>query len=272
MRLTRSRPIGRWRIAHKLTLASVLMILLAILAGGVGLWHVITIGQAVNEAHEKEQQLARSLELLSAGHGLVAAMDHMLAAQETLLASTEVVPALGIFMFRMEALQKAGAETGALGIVEEIETVYNELHEMANDTNLLARQERWTEVSVVLEQEIRPANERLGLLIEQLVAQADQDVEAMAAHTQVVIRRARLQLAVLIVLATAIAFGWRHFVFRGLSSSIGELQRGVERISVGDLDYELDIHTGDEIEELAESMDRMRVSLKAAVERLRKQR
>ena len=272
MRRTRSRTLVRWSIAHKLTFASVSMILLAILAGGVGLWHVITIGQAINEAHEKEQQLARSLELLTAGHGLVAAMDHMLVTQEPLMASTEVVPALGMFMFRMEALQKAGGETGALGSVEEIETVYAELHEMASETNLLARQERWTEVGVALEQEIRPANERLGLLIEQLVAQADQDVEAVATYTQVVIRRALLQLAVLIVLTTAIAFGWRHFVFRGLSSSIGALRRGVERISIGDLDYKLDIQTGDEIEELADSMERMRLSLKAAMERLKKQR
>jgi HAMP domain-containing protein len=271
MTLTRSRPIVRWRIAHKLTLASVLMVLLAILAGGVGLWQVITIGQAINEAHEKEQQLARSLELLNAGHGLVAAMDHMLVAQDPLLASTEVVPALGIFMFQTEALQKAGGGMGASGILEEMEIVYNELHEMANETNLLARQERWTEVAVALEEEIRPANKRLGLLIEQLVAQADQDVEAMATYTQMVMRRALLQLAVLIVLTTAIALGWRHFVFRGLSSSIRELRQGVERISIGDLDYQLDIHTGDEIEELADAMERMRVSLKAAMERLKKQ-
>ena len=261
----------RLRIAHKLTFASVLMILLAVLAGGVGLWQVITIGQAINEALQEQQQLARSLELLNAGDGLVAAMDHMLVVQEPLLASTEVVPALGIFVFRMEALQKAGGESGALGIVEEIETVYNELREMADETSLRARQERWTQVGMALEQEIRPANERLGLLIEQLVAQADQDAEAVAAYTQAVIRQALVQLAVLIVLTTAIAFGWRQFVFRGLSSSIAELQEGVERISIGDLDYTLDIQTGDEIEELADSMERMRVSLKAAMERLKKQ-
>ena len=218
---------------------------------------------------EKEQQLARSLELLNAGNGLVAAMDHMLVTQESLLSSMEVIPALGIFVFRMEALREAGGETGAL---EEIEVVYNELHQMANETNLLALQERWTEVGVALEQEIRPANKRLGLLIEQLVGQADQDVEAMAAYTQMVIRQALLQQAVLVVLTTAIALGWRHFVFRGLSLSIGELRQGVERISIGDLDYKLDVQTGDEIEELADSMERMRISLKAAMERLKKQR
>ena len=265
----RSRPAGKWRIAHKLTVASLLMILLATLTVGAGIWQILAIGQTMDDMREKEQQLARSLELQNAGSDLVVAMDHMLVAQESLLASMEVIPALGIFMFRMEALQEAGGEMGAL---EEIEVVYNELHQMANETNLLARQGRWTEVGVALEQEIRPANRRLGLLVEQLVGQADQDVEAMAAYTQMVIRQALLQQAVLVVLTTAIALGWRHFVFRGLSLSISELRQGVERISIGDRDYKLDVQTGDEIEELADSMERMRVSLKAAMERLKKQR
>jgi HAMP domain-containing protein len=270
MKLTRSRPTGKWRIAHKLTLASVLMIVLAMLAGGVGLWQVITISQTINDAREKEQQLKQSLELLAAGHGLVAAMDHMLATQESLLASTEVIPSLGILNYHMETLQKTGGEIGASDTLAEMEVVYDELLQIVDKTNLLARQERWTEVGVALEQEIRPANEHMGLLIQQLVQQADGDVEAMAARTQVVVRQALLLQAVLVVLTTAIAWSWRQFVFRGLSLSISELRKGVERISMGDLDYKLDVRTGDEIEELADSMERMRISLKAAIERLKK--
>ena len=272
MKLTRSRPKRKWRIAHKLTLASVLMIVLVALTGGVGLWQVITISQTINDAREKEQQLKQSLELLAAGHGLVAAMDHMLATQESLLASMEVIPSLGILKFHMETLQGTGGEIGASDTFEELETVYDELLQIVDRTNLLARQENWTDVSEALEQEIRPANEHMGLLIQQLVQQADGDVEAMVAHTQVVVRRALLLQAALVVLTTAIAWSWRQFVFRGLSLSIAQVQQGVERISLGDLDYKLDVRTGDEIEELADSMERMRISLKAAIERLRKQR
>ena len=127
MKLTRSRLTGKWRIAHKLTLASMLMIVLAMLAGGVGLWQVITISQTINDAREKEQQLKQSLELLAAGHGLVAAMDHMLATQESLLASTEVIPSLGILKYHMETLQKTGGEIGASDTLAEMEVVYDEL-------------------------------------------------------------------------------------------------------------------------------------------------
>ncbi|MFB0537071.1 MAG: GAF domain-containing protein [Anaerolineae bacterium] len=253
----RSRPTGRWRIAHKLTIASVLMILLTLLGGGVGLWQVLTIGQAIGEARQKEQQLAWSLELLAAGHRLVAALDHMLLAEDRLLASTEVATAWGTLSFHIETLQEAGGETGASDLFGEMEVVYSEWRQAMNEMDMLARQELWTEAGVALEQKVRPANEHMGLLIRRLVRQADQDVEAMTARTQLMVRQAALLLAALVVLTTAIALGWRQFVFRGLSLSISELRQGVARISSGDLDYKLAVRTGDEIEELADEFNKM---------------
>ncbi len=45
-----------------------------------------------------------------------------------------------------------------------------------------------------------------------------------------------------------------------------------DRISLGDLDTKIEIHSSDEVGMLAESLDRMRESLRAAIERLRKKR
>ena len=50
------------------------------------------------------------------------------------------------------------------------------------------------------------------------------------------------------------------------------LSEGADRISMGELDMAMEVHSRDEIGELADSMERMRVSLKAALERLKKQR
>ncbi len=253
----RSRLSGKWRIAHKLTLASVLMILLTLVAGGVGLWQVFAIGQAIGDAREKEQQLAWSLEMLAGGHRLVAALNRMLLTQDPLLASTEVATSLGTLKAYMGMLQESGGEVGALGLLEEIQVAYGELRQAVSEVDVLARQELWTEAGVALAQKVRPANKHMGLLLRRLVQQADRDVEAAAARTQVVVREAALLLAVLVVLTTAIALGWRQFVFRGLSLSISELRQGVARISSGDLEYKLDVRTGDEIEELGDEFNKM---------------
>jgi len=251
---TRSRPTRKWRIAHKLTAASVLMVVLTLLAGGVGLWQVRIIGQAISDAHEKEQQRAWSLELLAAGHRLVAALDHMLLTQDPLLASTEVATSLGILSFYVETLHEAGEETGLPG---EIQVAYEELRQAVNEVDVLARQERWAETGLALEQKVRPANKHIGLLIRRLVRQANQDVEAVTSHAQLMVQRAALRLAILVMLTTAVALGWRQFVFRGLSLSVSELRQGVARISSGDLEHKLDIRTGDETEELGNEFNKM---------------
>jgi hypothetical protein len=223
---------------HKLTVASVLMILLTLLAGGVGLWQVLTIGQVIGDARQKEQQLVWSLQLVGAGDRLVAALDHMFLTQDSYLMSTDVPVSLGVLKYYMETLQKAGGETEVSDLLGEMQVAYSELRQAVREVDVLARQELWTEVGVELEREVGPANERMGRLTRRLVHQADKDVEAMAARTQVVVRRAALLLAVLMVLTTAIALGWRQFVFRGLSLSISELRQGVARISSGDLEQD----------------------------------
>jgi signal transduction histidine kinase len=257
----RSRPTRRWLIGHKLTVASVLMILLTLLSGVVGLWQVLTIGQVINEAHQKEQQLTWSLDLLVAGHSLVGALDHMLVTQDSLLTSTDVPTSLGILRFYMETLQETGGEAETSDSLEKMQVAYNELLQAVHEVDLLARQELWMEAGVVLEQEVRPANEQMGRLIQSLVRQADRDVEAMAARTQVAVRQAALLLVVLVVLTTAIALGWRQTVFQEMTHSITELRQGVARISSGDLEYKLDVRTGDEIEELGDEFNKMAAKL-----------
>jgi len=233
------------------------MVLLTLLSGGVGLWQVFVIGQTIGEAHQTEQQLAWSLELLAAGHRLVATLDHMLLTQDSALMSTDAPVSLGTLKFYMETLQETGGAPGTSDLLGEMQVAYSELRQAVSDVDVLARQERWAEVGVALEQEVRPANERMGLLIRRLVLQADQNVKAMAARTQVVVWQAALILAVLVVLTTAIALGWRQFVFRGLGLSISELRQGVARITSGDLKYKLTVRTGDEVEELGDEFNKM---------------
>ncbi len=234
-----------------------LMIVLVLLTGGAGLWQLFIIDRVIDDAHGKELQRAWSLELLASGYRLIAALDHMLLTEDPFLASTEVAVSLGNLSFYIEILQESGGEIETLGLVEEMQVAYDELRQAVNEVDVLARQELWTEMSVAMEQKVKPANERLALLIRRLVRQADQDAEAVALRTQLIVRQAILLLTTLLVVTTGIALGWRQFVFRDLSLSITELRQGVARISSGDLEYELDVRTGDEIEELSDEFNKM---------------
>lgn len=255
----RTRLVLRWSIARKLTVASLLMIMLALLAGGVALWQVFIIGQTIGQVREKEQQRAQSLELLAAGQQLVASLDHMLLTQDSALMSADVPVSLGALAFHMEALQEAGG--GPETLLEEMQGTYDELLRGVNEVNLLARQERWEEADSAVDQDVRPVNERMGTLIRRLVSQSEQDANAVVARARDRVTRASLVLLVIVVLTTGIALGWRQLVFRDIGLSIGELRQGVARISGGDLEHRIDIRTGDEIEELGAEFNKMAAQL-----------
>ena len=74
------------------------------------------------------------------------------------------------------------------------------------------------------------------------------------------------------VIAALLGAGLAVGITRSVTVPVGQLVKAADRISMGELDVAMEVHSRDEIGELADSMERMRVSLKAAIERLKKQR
>jgi methyl-accepting chemotaxis protein len=74
------------------------------------------------------------------------------------------------------------------------------------------------------------------------------------------------------ILAFTAAVLAAYMISRGITRAATHLAAAAESISRGDLDVAIEVKTGDEMQDLAESLDRMRASLKAAVERLRRRR
>jgi methyl-accepting chemotaxis protein len=72
------------------------------------------------------------------------------------------------------------------------------------------------------------------------------------------------------VMALVIAVVLAYVISRGLTRAARQLATAAESISRGDLDVAVEVKTGDEMQDLAESIERMRASLKAAIERLRR--
>jgi len=63
-----------------------------------------------------------------------------------------------------------------------------------------------------------------------------------------------------------------YFMARGITEPLAQLTRAADRISLGELDTQIDVNRKDEIGELAEAIARMQASLQAAIERLRARR
>ncbi len=102
-------------------------------------------------------------------------------------------------------------------------------------------------------------------------AARDRMVEALGE-----IQRAQSSLLLLMigftVIAALIGAGLAVWITRSVTIPVGQLVELADRISMGELDMVMEVRSRDEIGKLADSMERMRISLKAAMERLKKQR
>ena len=66
-------------------------------------------------------------------------------------------------------------------------------------------------------------------------------------------------------------FGIRKIIDDTIIKKLRVVSQAMQEVSMGNLDYEIKVEkTGDELEELAESFERMRISLKTIIEKLEK--
>lgn len=258
----------KWRIARKLSIASILMVVLTFLAGSVGLWQVLAIGQAVTTVQKAEEQRAQALEMQASARRLVGAFDHLLRTEDSTLTTKELLPAQSLLNFHLYLLQKSDVEMRMSAPLGELHSANEELRQLVGEVDILARLGQWNKATFVLEYRVRPLNQRIDVLINQLVHIANRNAERATLRVEQAIRRAMFLLAALAVLTTGIAFSWRQVIFRQLGQSIALLRQGVARISGGDLDHVLAIRTGDEIEELANDFNEMARNLQASQTRL----
>jgi anti-anti-sigma factor len=143
-----------------------------------------------------------------------------------------------------------------------------ELQEVVSEVDILVRQGRWGEASFILESKVRPLNVRIGASIDRLVPTVNRNAERAVLRAEQAVQRAVFLLTTLAALTMGLALSWRQVVFRQLGQSIALLRQGVARVSGGELGHVLDIHTGDEIEELANDFNEMAHSLQASQARL----
>jgi HAMP domain-containing protein len=111
--------------------------------------------------------------------------------------------------------------------------------------------------------------------LNQLMARRDQEIgdlkdELSAIRARLTTLRTMLVgVTVAALIAGAVA---DQLLARPIVVAAAHLATAAESISRGDLDTEINVNTGDEMESLADSLERMRGSLKAAIERLRRRR
>jgi len=132
----------------------------------------------------------------------------------------------------------------------------------ANPNDLAAVMARAKEADQIFYNVLEPATEQLRVRELAKVQQVQTSVRRLV-DTMVTVSAVAGALALVVGAAAA------YVISRGITKAATHLSAAAESISRGDLDVPITVRTGDEMEILAESIERMRASLKAAIERLR---
>jgi methyl-accepting chemotaxis protein len=258
-------------IARKLSIAfGVVLVLLVVvsLLGVFGLSRARVAAEELAEAQVLMDALDHSLEYLlrerlEVGNvWTTGAMEHMDYAEE----------ARGQFQEAWEVVRTYRAEEnpGMLRTIEEghkgYETLLAEAIDLyrANPNDLSAVMAKAKEADEFFYRVLGPATAQLR---EHELAKV-QEVEASVRRlvgTMVTVA------AVAGVLALVVGAGAAYIISRGITKAATHLSAAADSISRGDLDVPIEVRTGDEMQTLAESIERMRTSLKAAIEMLREQ-
>lgn len=109
----------------------------------------------------------------------------------------------------------------------------------------------------------------LGPALEQLRDDELVQAQALSASSRQLLTTLLVTAAITGALALTTAVVAAQRIGSGINRAAVQLSEAAESISRGDLDVPIQVDTGDEMQRLAESIERMRTSLKAAIERLR---
>ena len=106
------------------------------------------------------------------------------------------------------------------------------------------------------------------IAINEMVAQVE--IEKTRATTLYVFSRIALVLSIVVGVAVVAQVGAAIVFSRSMINAINEIVDAANSISRGDMDVPINVDQAGEIGDLAKAIDRMRTSLRAAIERLRR--
>jgi len=252
-------------IGFRLSLGFAVMIVLLLAVGLVGMWYSSQIQSAIEAVSVQTQQLVDLVLIetaveradLSLQSSLVDRTDGGLARSGVLLDTAEervaefVETTQGIDPAMLDGLQ--GATTGYIDVAAS----YVEAARSGpiNRPQSSAR--------------IGDSRDQLQLALDALKKALRDSINATIEETQQAQETSSLVSTVISIAAVAIGIVLSVLITRSITRPLSYLVRNADKLSTGDLETPVEAHSKDEVGELAESLERMRVSLKAVMDRVR---
>ncbi|MEU4619934.1 methyl-accepting chemotaxis protein [Actinoplanes sp. NPDC023801] len=235
--------------------------LAAALAGGVGIMKLADVDEAGGGIFERN--LIPAVRLADVD-GLVneirsTTLRHVIAVNETEMAARE--DEIAGFRDELETAWEAytanPAVDGEQQLRDDFRAALDEMYAAADEQVLpLSRQENRTEDAALAEQKsFDPAFDKVSAALTGLGEIQAREGTAAAARAEDLYRSARNQLIVILVVGIALALGIGVYVARSVSGPLAKVVVTLRRVEQGDLTATADVHSRDELGQLASALN-----------------
>ncbi len=254
---------SQWRIRHKLTLALGLVIAnIAILLAG-SLWGLVSYSGTMKRIHRKvEEQSAaevvrQSITDLRIMNPRPPYIDQPLVLQQKLEATRQ---ALAAYKSQLRNSPKAVSMNPSssleMGLVDDMETRCDELNKAILVATAPTSNTRTLDL-LDPQLPVSGAIRKLEDSSEELRKQLKDDIDQLIQETRRPYRNSLLIVIGTSCLGMALMAGLSRYFFIWVIHPIRDLHQGAERLSRGDFDHRMVVHSGDEMQELAEAFNNM---------------
>ncbi len=211
-------------------------------------------------ANEKFPQMRKMDELKLAIYGKRVLFDQYLTSKKTKI--------LDILSKKENNIQKT------LGEIKydkkEFNKLYNQYNKMFDDIIKYIKKNP-TKLSVAMRKTANADkffNDKLVPVIDKMLDQNQKQTDDLVKQLQASLKNSQLLFIIIGLVIIILGYLLSSKLTKNLSTPIKSLTKVTDKISMGDFEIDINIKTDDEIEELANAIDRMKRSLQKAMERL----
>jgi CHASE3 domain sensor protein len=243
---------------------------LLVLVGVVAMFAVDGMTQVIQQILEEQSGIGLVSQVREYTFHESVLVDHYLMFGE----KDELTAAQNVHKEQMDTfmrLEEHMAEHGGTAAAQKLKSAYDVFHGYLNDA-IKSYQTNSKDTATAFAK-LETAHVYMEETLDPLAAKMNDDEQArvLALNKSQLdkVNSRRVAVFIIFVIAFALSIIPAHLISNGIARSAQQISTAAAAISRGNLDTVIDIKTGDEMQTVAESVERMRTSLKSAIERLR---
>lgn len=244
-------------VSQRLILSFSMMVLMVLLASGIGVWYATTIQRAVDAAQDGVVQVDQVADLQFIWSNVAANVDNMLLTRQVSLNEQDLTAQLAEFNRLLAALgdRSLGQTPQAVAqnrqISENLQLLGSELNQVVTKLVALAKNRRWATAQQLRHTELVSFQRRFDEGLDQLAQNTQSEMAEVVAQAVQAQLQARTYWVITIALAVILAVVSSVLAIRSIARPVRTLIQQAQRVTTRDFNPVTPLNQKDEIGELS---------------------